>query len=100
MNFGTWTKPLAKICDPTETGNNKIALKIIKVIHPLNHQVSVFAQCVMCSVCVLLPFFHVMAGFGAPLVWQINKAVFPSVTVWSDGGNVNVGATPETKERT
>lgn len=38
-----------------------------------------------------------MAGFGAPLVWQVNKAVFPSVTVWSDGGNVNVGATPETQ---
>ena len=38
-----------------------------------------------------------MAGFGAPLIWQVNKAVFPSVTVWSDGGNVNVGATPETQ---
>lgn len=54
----------------------------------------------MYSMCGLLPFFHVMAGFGAPLVWQVNKAVFPSVTVWSDGGNVNVGATPETKEKT
>lgn len=38
-----------------------------------------------------------MAGFGAPLVWQVNKAMCPSVTVWSDGGNVNVGATPETQ---
>ena len=38
-----------------------------------------------------------MAGFGAPLVWQVNKAVFPSVTVWSDGGDINVGATPETQ---
>lgn len=50
----------------------------------------------MRSVWVLLPFLQVMAGFGAPLVWHINKAVFPSVTVWSDGGNVNVGAIPET----
>lgn len=38
-----------------------------------------------------------MAGFGAPLVWQLKRAVFPSVTVWSDGGKVNVGATPETR---
>lgn len=38
-----------------------------------------------------------MAGFGAPLVWQVNKAALPSVTVWSNGGNVNVGETPETK---
>lgn len=57
----------------------------------------------MClCVCVggaLLPFLQVMAGFGAPFVWQVNKAVFPSVTVWSDGGNVNVGATPETGTR-
>ncbi len=45
----------------------------------------------------MLPFLQVMAGFGAPLVWQVNKAVFPSVTVWSDGGNVNEGATPETQ---
>ena len=37
-----------------------------------------------------------MAGFGAPLVWHINKAAFPSVTIWSDEGNVNVGAIPET----
>lgn len=46
---------------------------------------------------VLLPFLQVMAGFGAPLVWQVNKAVLPSVTVWSVGGDVNVGATPETQ---
>lgn len=39
-----------------------------------------------------------IAGLGAPFVWQVNKAVFPSVTVWSDGGSVNVGATPEHKE--
>ena len=45
----------------------------------------------------LLPFLQVMAGFGAPLVWQVNKAVLLSVTVWSDGGNVNVGATPKTQ---
>lgn len=45
--------------------------------------------------CGLVPFLQVMAGFGAPLVWQVNKAVLPSVTVWSDGGDANVGATPE-----
>lgn len=37
-----------------------------------------------------------MAGFGAPLVWQVNKAVAPSVTVWSDGGVAKVGAKPKT----
>lgn len=31
---------------------------------------------------------------GAPPVWQENTAVFPSVTVWSNGGKVNLGATP------
>lgn len=49
--------------------------------------------------CGLVPFLQVMAGFGAPLVWQVNKAVLPSVTVWSDGGNVSVGATPETQKK-
>lgn len=38
-----------------------------------------------------------MAGFGAPLIWQVKKAVFPSVTVWSVGGDLNVGVTPETQ---
>lgn len=41
-------------------------------------------------VCVL-PFLQVMAGFGAPFVWHVNKAVVPSVTVWSEGVDVNVG---------
>lgn len=44
----------------------------------------------------LLPFLQVIAGFGAPFVWQVNKAVLPSVTVWSEGGDANVGGTPET----
>lgn len=41
-----------------------------------------------------IPFLQVMAGLGAPAVWQENTAVFPSVTVWADGGKVNLGATP------
>ena len=44
-----------------------------------------------------IPFLQVMAGFGAPLFWQVNKTVSPSVTVWSEGGDVNVGAIPETE---
>lgn len=38
-----------------------------------------------------------MAGLGDPLVLQVNKAVLPSVTVWSDGVCVNVGAAPGTQ---
>lgn len=49
---------------------------------------------------VRLPFLQVMAGLGDPLVWQVNKAVLPSVTVWSDGGCVNVGAAPGTQRAT
>lgn len=54
----------------------------------------------VCSVqlqTVRLPFLQVIAGLGAPLVWQVNRALFPSVTVWSDGGDVNAGATPRTQ---
>lgn len=52
----------------------------------------------VCSVqAVQLPFLQIIAGLGAPLVWQVNKALFPSVTVWSEGGDVNVGATPRTQ---
>lgn len=36
VNLGTWTEPLAKTCDPTETGNNKIALRWTKVIRSLS----------------------------------------------------------------
>lgn len=51
----------------------------------------------MIRVCGLLPLLQAMADFGAPVVWQVNKAVLPSVTVWSEGGNVNAGAAPETQ---
>lgn len=52
-----------------------------------------FARCAV----TLLPLLQVIAGLGAPLVWQLNTALFPSVTVWSDGGDVNVGAAPRTQ---
>lgn len=38
-----------------------------------------------------------MAGLGAPLCSQANTTVSPSVTVWSDGGNVKMGPMPETQ---
>lgn len=38
-----------------------------------------------------LPFFHVMAGFGAPETLQVSTAVIPSVTVVSSGGCINSG---------
>lgn len=51
------------------------------------------------GVCMVVPFLQVMAGLGAPPVWQENTAVFPSVTVRSDGGKVNLGATPATQRK-
>lgn len=63
--------------------------------HDVCAYLCIFSVCVT-ECCSLVPFLQVMAGFGAPLVWQANRAVFPSVTVWSDGGDVNVGAIPET----
>lgn len=61
VNLGTWTEPLAKTCDPTETENYKIALRSIKVIKSFSKFlitdtlrqcvcVCVFAQSVMQSV--------------------------------------------------
>lgn len=52
---------------------------------------------VSAAMCVVVPFLQVMAGLGAPPVWQENTAVCPSVTVWSVGGKVNLGATPATQ---
>lgn len=104
VTLGTWTEPLAKTCNPTERENNKTALRWRKVIESLStffnykHITSV-CVCVFVYMCGLVPFLQVMAGFGAPLVWHVNEAVLPSVTVCSDGGNVNVGATPEKQRK-
>lgn len=91
VNLGTWTEPLANTCDPA--GRRLRGYRVVQQSWRLSTRgVEEFP-----GACGGVPFLQVMAGLGAPLVWQVNTAVFPSVTVWSDGGKVNLGATPATR---